>query len=159
QSSAPNLVAGQVDSTGPFTSDVFLFDRSTGTATLVSHAVGAPTVTGDGDSYALAMSTDGGLVAFQSAATNLVSGQVDSAGTYDMFLFERATGITRLVSRVAGTTTTASGLSVYVGSQMLSADGTVVVFGSTASTLVADDLNEAQDLFAFVHTPEVVTAA
>jgi hypothetical protein len=48
-SAAPHLVAGQVDTNGA--TDVFLHDRVSGTTTLVSHVPGAPTTTGNRDSF------------------------------------------------------------------------------------------------------------
>ena len=42
------------------------------------------------------VSSDGGLVAFASAATNLVTGQTDANGTTDIFLYNRNAGTTTL---------------------------------------------------------------
>src|SRR5262245_13872148 len=112
-STAENLAPGQVDG-NTFQNDVFLFDRVTGAVTLVSHAAGAPSTTGAGASDSPVISSDGAWVAFRSTATNLVTGQVDTNGATDVFLFERATGAVSLVSRAVGTTaTTASSVSGF----------------------------------------------
>jgi Tol biopolymer transport system component len=87
-SSAANLVAGQ---TGEESANVFLFDRSTGATTLVSHAFDSPVRTGDVGSFDPAISADGGYVAFDSQAGNLVPDS-NSFGNDDIFLFERKSG-------------------------------------------------------------------
>ena len=133
-SSAKNLVAAQVDVAN--TSDVFLRDTVAGTTTLVSHAAGSPAAAGNGSSFNAVVSADGRFVAFYSWATNLVAGQVDANGKGDVFLWDRTTGETSLVSHVAGSpTTTGNG----TGDQWvaLSPDGSVVAYSSQATDLVS----------------------
>jgi len=72
------------------------------------------------------ISADGRWVNFTSDANNLVSG--DSGGAYDVFVHDRLTGRTRLVSVGADGRRFADGGSVAVGSQVQSADGSRVVF-------------------------------
>src|SRR5439155_176678 len=69
---ASNIVTNQNDS-GDSTPDVFIYDRTTGTNTLVSHIPGAPNTTGDSNSYDPTISADGRFVAFTSSASNLVT--------------------------------------------------------------------------------------
>src|SRR5204862_410595 len=99
-SNSTNLVASQVDGNGG--SDVFVFDRLAGTTRLVSGVAGSTTNTGVNPSDNAVISADGKFIAFRSLSTNLVAGQVDGPGTYDIFLFDRLAGTTRLVSGVAG---------------------------------------------------------
>ena len=77
-SEATNLVDG--DDNGM--ADVFVHDRQTGNTARVS----APVTGGDADgaSVATAISGDGRVIAFSSAATNLMSG--DDSGAIDLFI-------------------------------------------------------------------------
>lgn len=80
-SSSTNLVAGDTNANR----DVFVFDRQTNTTSRVS--VSALNVQGDGASRYPSISGDGGVVAFDSAATNLVSG--DTNALVDLFIRRR----------------------------------------------------------------------
>jgi uncharacterized repeat protein (TIGR01451 family) len=149
ESSADDMVPGQDDGTG---SNVYLFSRSSGTMTLVSHAAADPLLTANSLSGRAVVSADGSHVAFYSAATDLVPGQDDVWGTLDVFLFARSTGSVMLVSRAAGTTvTTTAGEREWLGPLRLSADGSVVAFSSTATNLISsqEDLNDEADVFLF----------
>lgn len=129
---ADNLLPGVEDlNAGP---DVFLHDRDTGTTTLVSHASGDPMAAGNGTSEVAALSADGRWVAFQSVATNLVAGQVDSPTTRDVFLYDRDTDATILVSHPAGLPGTAAGQTLF--GLDISDDGREIVFLSLAGNLV-----------------------
>jgi hypothetical protein len=108
---ATDHVAGQSDANSNW--DVFLYDRISGTTTLVSRSAVSVSSTGNGESYVGTISMDGRYLAFHSRATNLVPGQVDTNGAQDVFLFDQVTGITTLVSRTSfSATTTGNGLSV-----------------------------------------------
>ena len=89
-SEADNLVPGDANGT----SDVFVRDRRTGALELVSRSSGG--VQGNRGSWAPSMSMDGRYVAFHSAASNLVGG--DTNGLHDVFVHDRATGETSIVS-------------------------------------------------------------
>ena len=95
----------------------------------------------NGQSYALSISSDGRYVAFASEASNLVPGDTNDAS--DLFVHDRGTGGTIRVS-VSSSGSQANGRS-YRSS--ISADGRYVAFESEASNLVADDTNEAWDIF------------
>jgi hypothetical protein len=82
QSDATNFVAGD---TNGF-QDVFVRDRQSGTTELVS--VDSAGAQANADCYFSLISTDGRIVAFYTAATNLVAG--DTNGTYDVFVHDRA---------------------------------------------------------------------
>jgi Tol biopolymer transport system component len=84
-SAASNLVPG--DTNGRI--DVFRRDRVSGTTLRVS--VGAAGAQADGDSYYPSISSDGSSVAFQSLATNLVSG--DTNGASDVFVHEECPAV------------------------------------------------------------------
>lgn len=146
-STATNLVPGQSDTAN--SSDVFLRDRASGTTVLVSHAPGSTVTAAGGASDQPAVSADGRWVVFQSTATSLVAGQTDTNSALDVFLYDRTTGAVTLVSRAAGfTAKTATGASDRA---VISADGTVVAFRSTATNAVGGqvDSNAAADLFRF----------
>lgn len=90
ESDAANLTAGDTN----HRYDIFVRNRATGRTWRVS--VSSSEVQGNGDSYLPAISADGKLVAFQSAASNLVRG--DTNGVFDVFVRDRATGTTQRVS-------------------------------------------------------------
>jgi Tol biopolymer transport system component len=138
-----NLVADQVDAGG--TVDVFLHDRITGVTTLVSHRAGSPVTAGNGNASSPVISADSRYVAFVSDATDLVADQVDDAGTSDIFLHDRVTGVTLLVSRTAGSPVTAGNRVSFT--PRISANGQVVAYVSLARNLVAGqvDANGADD--------------
>ncbi|HEX7181237.1 MAG TPA: hypothetical protein VF756_05300 [Thermoanaerobaculia bacterium] len=156
RSTATNLVAGQTDANGG--DDVFLFDRDTGTLTLVSHAQGSAVTAGNGTSQNPRISADGNYAAFTSAATNLVFGQTDPiASSSDVFLYQRASGGVALVSRSAASVTTVGNGSSNAPD--LSADGRFVAFSSIATNLVAGqaDTNGSLDVFLYDRTSLTTT--
>ncbi|MCO6430991.1 MAG: PD40 domain-containing protein [Deltaproteobacteria bacterium] len=98
---------------------------------------------GDDESIAPATDGEGALAAFESAATNLVSG--DTNGKRDIFLRD-----------IAGNTTTRISLAVNGAESngdssepAMSADGRYVAFTSAASNLVESDGNNAIDVFVY----------
>jgi Tol biopolymer transport system component len=118
--------------------NVFVRDR-TGRTVQASDAPDG--LAGDGDSGSPVLSGDGGVVAFDSFATNLVSG--DTNGASDVFVRERTTGRTSRVSvNSAGVEANADSFSPSI-----SADGGVVAFASDASGLVTGDHNRSGDVF------------
>src|SRR5437016_7692670 len=140
QSDATNLVAG--DTNGA--TDVFVHDRQTGATERVSVASGGGTQgnRNSGGFFAFpALSADGRLVAFQSAATNLVAD--DTNGATDVFVHDRQTGTTERVSVASG----GSQGNGFNAGPVVSAAGRFVAFHSTATNLVAGDTNGATDVF------------
>jgi Tol biopolymer transport system component len=135
-STAANLVPGQID--GNEDSDVFLYDRTAGTLTLVSHAAAGLSTAGNGVSDQPAISADGSRVAYVSTASDLLSGQVEGGafGSPDVFVWDRATGATTLASHTSSSSgTTADHPSA--GPLGLSADGSWLVFLSGGTNLIA----------------------
>ncbi len=132
-SQGANFVPGLVDLNN--TLDVFLHDRTTQQTVLVSRSATSATTTANGGSIATTISADGEWVLFLSGANDLVSGITDNNATNDVFLYQRSTGVVRLVSRsAASATTTAAGFSAPGA---MSADGEWVLFDSGATNLVS----------------------
>ncbi len=135
-SSGTNLVPGDTNGFA----DVFVRDLWSGTTELVSvDPAGGP---GDADSYYQTISGDGRFVAFHSLATNLVAG--DANGWSDIFLRDRTSGVTELVSV---SSSLAQGDLDSVGVPCVSADGRYVAFFGGADNLVVPDLNNDMDIF------------
>ena len=134
-SAATNLVAGD----GNGVNDVFVRDLSAGTTTRVS--VDSNGAEGDDVSSGASISADGRYVVFTSFATNLAPNDVNGFG--DVFLHDRGTGATTLVSLDS------SGAQGNGFSQAgrLSADDQILGFNSYASNLVAGDTNGGGDCF------------
>jgi Tol biopolymer transport system component len=143
QSYAANLVPGQTDTNND--ADVFLYDRVSGTTTLVSHVPGSATATGPGFSSQPFISADGSAIAFGNYNPNLVAGQVDGNANSDVFLYDRLSGTNRLLSHTAGSALMAG--NGGSGFAQISADGSTVSFNGFASDLVAGDYNLHLDTF------------
>ena len=144
-SSATDLVPGQAED--EIRTDVFLWDRVTGTMELVSHAAGSRTLAANGASSQPAISADGRSVVFTSQATDLTRGVADHNATFDVFLYDRRTGAVSLVSRASASPREAAG--AQSSDPAISADGRRVVFLSAAVNLVPGqvDTNQSQDVF------------
>lgn len=123
-------------------SDVFLFDRGTGTTTRVSHAPDGAEA--DGASFTPAISGNGRVVAFASAATNLVAG--DTNRFADIFVHDTRSGTTVRAS-VRSDGRQADGTSFLPD---LTFDGDLVAFKSDAANLVPADSNGRTDVFVHV---------
>jgi len=135
RSDASNLVRNDTNGIA----DVFVRDLLTGMTERVSVASGG--TQSNGGSTFPSISADGRFVAFGSDATNLVAG--DTNVTLDVFVRDRLAGTTERVS-VGSSGIEANDRSLLPS---ISADGRYVVFGSSASNLVAGDTNGAPDIF------------
>ena len=135
RSDATNLVSDDTNDV----SDIFIHDRETGQTTRVS--VSSSGGQGNGDSDYPTISDDGRYVAFQSHASNLVTG--DTNDSWDIFVHDRQTGQTSCVS------VSPSGAvgNNHTFGPALSGDGRYVVFDGPASNLVAGDANNKGDVF------------
>jgi Tol biopolymer transport system component len=113
---------------------IWLRDRMAGSTRLIT-----PVAT-NGASLYPSISGDGGIVAFDSTATNLVPG--DTNAKTDVFVWQRNTDTLRRVSLTAG------GLELAETSAdpVVSADGSTVAFVSSAR-FVAEDINTGNDLY------------
>ena len=132
---ASNLVPGDTNGAD----DVFVRDLQSGTTTRVS--VDTTGAQANGGSYSPALSADGRFVAFVSDASNLVAGDTNSAR--DVFVHDLQTGETTRVS------VDSAGVQGNLDSAtpVLSADGRYVAFSSFSNNLIADDANDAADVF------------
>jgi Tol biopolymer transport system component len=135
ESLASNLVPGDTNNAR----DIFVRDRQSGVTSRVS--VGAGGAQADAASEWASISSDGRHVAFESFASNLVTG--DTNNTYDVFVRDLLTGVTERVS------VTSSGAQANGGSfePSISSDGHYVAFSSAATNLVAGDTNNVRDIF------------
>jgi len=136
-SEASNLVPG--DTNGIV--DVFVHDRETGQTWCVSVAgSGLPP---NGASTAPAISPDGRWVAFESTASDLVSGDVN--GQQDIFVRDLVAGATDLVS-VNSEGQQANGASRGAS---ITSNGRWVAFESEATNLSPADSDIYRDVFVF----------
>ncbi|MCF4164868.1 hypothetical protein L2U69_04345 [Zavarzinia compransoris] len=141
-SNASNLVPGDTNGI----TDIFVHDRLAGTIDRVSvsstghQATSGPTIF-DTESADPSISADGRFVVFSSASPNLVV--QDTNGASDIFIRDRLTGTTTLVSLTDGNAQ-ADSSSIRPS---ISADGRYVAFVSYASDLVAGDTNNVADIF------------
>jgi uncharacterized repeat protein (TIGR01451 family) len=153
QSDASNLSTIITDGNGQ--PDVFAWDRLADSVQVVSLSSVGPTtanaqsVIGNVTTLRRVINNDGNKVVFESNSTNLVTGQSDANGGSDVFLHDLTSAITKLVSHVAGSsTTTGNGTA---STPAISSFGNSVVFESNATNVVAgqSDVNGSADLFLY----------
>jgi len=125
-SDATNLVQGDTNAK----TDIFVRDRKKGTTIRVS--VNSAGGEGNDDSSRPSISKNGRFVAFESRASNLVTGDLNN--TRDVFIHDRKTGATTRIPD--------GGLAPSI-----SASGRFVAFESDAPDLVPDDTNGLRDIF------------
>lgn len=132
---ANNLVGGDTNNV----LDVFVRHRQTGETTRVSVSTGG--VQGNKLSRAGDLDHEGRLVAFESDATNLVTG--DTNAKRDIFVRDRQADSTTRVSVATG------GGQVNGDSfnAAFSGDGRFVAFDSVATNLIVGDTNNVSDVF------------
>jgi Tol biopolymer transport system component len=126
-STAANLQPGDANGLA----DVFLHDRQTGETRILSASPAG--VQGDGPSTRPVISGNGRMIVFESAASNLAEG--DANGVHDIFVYDRLTGLIRLVS--AGRNGSA-GAGASSGPD-IDFTGRYLVFESAADDLVLGD--------------------
>ncbi len=124
--------------------NIYLYDRTSDTTELVSHNLAGGG--GNGFSSRPIVSDDGRFVAFDSSASDLVSG--DNNARTDIFLYDRLTADITRVS-VDGSGGESNGSSSLNGPGSLSPDGRFLAFTSQASNLVAGDTNGSKDVFVY----------
>jgi len=143
-STADNLVLtsshGPIPALSPARLNVFLRDRTNGATILVS-VNSDGTGGGNENSIPAAISSNGRYALFESAASNLVTGDLNNAN--DVFVRDLVNGTTVLVSTAANGR---SGNGASRGSVM-TPDGRYVAFVSAATNLVAGDTNQIPDVF------------
>lgn len=143
-SAASNLAVGDTNGLR----DVFVWDRTNSSITLVSRATGASGAISDGDSYQVSMSQDGRTIAFTSTAKNL-AGTPDGDNDEDVFVRNLDTNTTVHVSvnQAGGYSVSSEFTPLRAFSPRLSGDGKFVAFTSTFTDLVATDTNGTSDVF------------
>lgn len=135
-SNASNLVADDFNGVG----DVFVHNTKTGNTSRVS--VDSNGVEGnDNSGNTINISADGRFIVFSSRASNLVD--ADTNGVEDIFVHDTQAGTTQRVS-ISSNNVEANDDS---GSPSISADGRYIAFSSSASNLVDNDTNNAEDIF------------
>jgi Tol biopolymer transport system component len=132
---ATNLVGGDTNGVA----DVFVRDRASARTERVSvSSKGRP---GNGLSRSPSASADGRFIAFESLASNLVSG--DTNGVQDVFVRDRLTGETKLASvGLGGAPADATSLGASI-----SGDGRFVAFASDASNLAPGAVPFGRDVY------------
>ena len=88
------------------------------------------------DSQLVGVAGRGRFAIFSSTATNVVAGQQDSPGTFDLFWVDTLTGERRLVSAATGSNGTKATGSI--GNAVISADGLSVAFVSNVNVATYD---------------------
>lgn len=137
ESLATNLVDGDPDANS--VSDVFVVDLATDLVERVS--VSTAGAEADGESHEAAISADGSVVAFESAATDLVAS--DTNAVVDVFVRDRSGSLTERAS------VSALGAQAAMESVLpsVSGDGSLVAYSSQATNLVPGDTNGTEDVF------------
>jgi len=130
-SQATNLVAGVSGS------QIYVHNRQTNQAEVVSRDSNASVIQGNGVSSAPAISADGRFVTFVSQSTNLVPG----VSGQQVYLRDRQIGKTTLVS------SSSSGVisnGTVNGTPSISSDGQFIAFTSNATNLVSGVIGQQQ---------------
>lgn len=143
-STANDLVVGSnsapIPMLVPARFNVYLRDRTNQTTALLS--LGTNGVAGaNGDSFPVALSTNGQFALFESSASNLIAGDTNNAA--DVFLHNQSSGATLLISI---STNGLPGNDVS-RSAVMTPDGRYIAFVSEASNLVSGDSNRIADVF------------
>ena len=112
---------------------------------LISNSGGLADFGGNGDSGAPALSANGRYVAFVSGSANLVAG-VGKQPVSDIYLHDRETGSTRLISRSKDGTT---GADLHCWNPQMSTSGLTVLFETYASNLVDSSTNGASAVMVY----------
>jgi Tol biopolymer transport system component len=119
-------------------------NRQTDSLDVVSQALDSSS--GDGPSFDPAVAGNGSIVAFRSAATNLVAG--DTNARHDIFVRDLAGSTTTRVSVATG----GGQANGHSADPSVSDDGRFVAFRSDASNLVPADTNGRADIFVHDRT-------
>jgi Tol biopolymer transport system component len=119
--------------------DVYLRDTVTGETTLLSRRAGGEPLS-SGWASSPAVSGDGSSIAFWSNSSQIVAGDTNYTG--DLFVYDRASGVTERVS------VTSSGAEADgADSGVLSHDGRLAFYRAGAANLVPNDTNGRDDIF------------
>jgi PKD repeat protein len=156
QSDATDLIGGDNNgATDIFRTAVDLVSDSAGNldlvangnAVLVSAINGDTTVANGGSTMATVGGMDGNMVAFQSIATDLVTGFGDTNGpnTADVYVRNIATNSTELISHEVSNV--ANGGNGESANPAIDATGSAIAFESNATDMIVADTNGLRDVF------------
>lgn len=144
-SNADNLVSGDVNRS----TDVFVRDRMTHLTTLAS--ANNAGFEGNNDSFAPTISGNGRYVAFESFARNLASG---GGPRENVFVRDLDLGTTSVIDvGPFGASPTAERVTQLLQHPVLSWDGSVAVFGSTALNLTHDPVDNEHVFLRLLSAP------
>lgn len=162
-SSNPNVLSGVTDTNGR--TDVFAYNISTGARSLISGRDGGMTTanaglppppngnpaTFDASTFEAVVQMDatGRYVVFSSTATNQLTNIADNNNQPDLFLHDRVTGTTRLITGVDGGLTTSNHTAGILNSRV-AADGSAVAFTTTATNYVTGVVDPSSN-----NTPDI----
>jgi FG-GAP-like repeat/RTX calcium-binding nonapeptide repeat (4 copies)/WD40-like Beta Propeller Repeat len=152
QSHATDLVASDTNGAA----DIFIHDRQNETISRVSVGVGGAQA--NGASTYPSISQDGRYIAFESTASNLVSG--DKGGWTEIFVYDRTTGTTARASiglNVSGVTDNEPNWPSMHPSIASSGNGYKVAYASEAGNLVAGDARNLPRIFVYDSATKVIT--
>jgi hypothetical protein len=138
--------AVQVAGSSTTTPEIYLWNRSTGNNTLVSHAASSASSDGNQSSQTPVVSGDGSYVAYASFSSNLVSGQSGPAFG-NVFLYNIATGLNTLVSHVNGSTV--QGGMGDSDSPAIDSDGSFIAFRSEAVDIGPGQSTNESNIYEF----------
>jgi Tol biopolymer transport system component len=134
-SDSSNLVANDFN----FVGDIFVRDLINGTTELISKSSSG--VQGNALSSVPTISADGRYVSYRSIASNLVPTDFNNAE--DVFLYDRQTGVTTILSYSSASVPGNS----HSSRPSISADGSRTIYQSFSDNLVAGDTNLEEDVF------------
>lgn len=132
-SRAADLIEGFLDTNGPFPSDLYIRDLAAGTTALVSHVEFNPR-RGGRQAEAAQISASGRYVAHTNSSPVLVTGGTDTNNWYDLFRYDRTTGVNTLISHTAADPLVATGGTCRLSG--MSADGRFVLMICSGTDLV-----------------------
>jgi hypothetical protein len=145
-SSSTNIVKNESANSTP-TLNIYLYNSSNQTNTLISSKNGDGKTQGDGDSFNAVISGDGSTVVFYSLASNLISGDTISSSTVQLYSYNVSKGTLSLVSHTTTSSTTGTngtnpaipplGGSAATISTASESGNTVTITTSTAHSLTA----------------------
>jgi hypothetical protein len=173
-SAADDLVAGEQIPSGSV--NLYLYDRTTNSSVLVNHVAGSPLTASDGlvtnpvpaavpspgsiSTFApsidplpntFVISGDGRYVLFRSTAADLVAGEQNPNHWDSLYLYDRVSGQTQMLTRQAGTAATATNphptypdtIPLLDGATEfgLSGDSGHIVFSSGADNLIPGEVD------------------
>ncbi len=139
------------------TADVFVYNRTTHAVELDSVGTGGtPAAPGD-DSFLPSLSGDGHYIVFETKAP--FDPAHDTNGTFDIYLHDRSSGSTRLISHTAAGSAGDARSFEGNGGPVISQDGSTVAFASDASNLVPGDNNNRTDVFVWHRSSDTLERA